>query len=195
MTRDYRRGGIARAAPPRKQGKSCVWSFILGAMVGAFAVGVYWVQTAEPQPPAGLASEQAERSTQPPTQPINWQFEDLLSDTEVDVRAGPAPPPPAPRPQPPESALAEPQAAAPAVTPGSRAVVVQVASFKREADAERLRAELGLLGITSRVEVTTSKGVTYHRVRTGPYADQAALKRVVDLLKRNGKEAMQIPVN
>jgi cell division protein FtsN len=41
---------------------------------------------------------------------------------------------------------------------------------------------------------TIPSGETYHRVRTGPYADQAALDKVRDLLKRNGKDAMTIPV-
>jgi cell division protein FtsN len=186
MARDYRRGGVARAAPRRKETKSCVWSFILGAMIGAFAVGFYWIQTSEP--PEQITTVEPAKPPPSPSRPLDWQFDDLLRDTEVDVRAGPTPPPPAARPQ---AANAENAAEVP---PGS-AVVVQVASFTRGADAERLRAEIALLGISSRVEVTTSNGVTYHRVRSGPYSDPAELNLVVDLLKRNGKEAVPYKLN
>jgi cell division protein FtsN len=198
MTKDYRRASsVPQSTPRRKQGNSCVRSFLLGGMLGAFGVGLLWIQSSDaPEAtPDGLPAK-AERPAQTPP---SFEFPNLLRDTEVDIRTGPPPPPPAPRPEP-QAAIepAESAAAIPPVAPISttgKGFVVQVGSFKRGADAERLKAELALLGISSRVEVATvPSGETYHRVRTGPYADKAAADKVRDLLKRNGKETMTIPI-
>lgn len=189
MSRDFRRTGPARPTPRRKQGQSCLWSFLLGAMLGAFGVGVYWTQN----PDALKASTAAlpPKVERPTPEPPAFEFPNLLRDTEVDIGLAPPPPPPAPRPEPPP-AVAEP---APPPAAAGKGALVQVGSFKRAADAERLKAELALLGITSRVEMAkVSSGETYHRVRTGPYNNQAELEKVRQLLKRNGKEAMTIPI-
>lgn len=198
MSKDYRRASLARATPRRgKQGSSCLWSFLLGGMLGAFGVGLYWTQNPDAMqtPPAALPAKVERPAAAPPS----FEFPNLLRDTEVDIAPPPPPPPAAPRPEP-RAAVesAQPAAvAAPAVPTSTtgKGFLVQVGSFKRASDAERLKAELALLGISSRVEVATiPSGETFHRVRTGPYADQAALDKVRGLLKRNGKDAMTIPI-
>lgn len=198
MSKDYRRASLARATPRRgKQGHSCLWSFLLGGMLGAFGVGLYWTQNPDAMqtPPAALPAK-AER---PAAAPPSFEFPNLLRDTEVDIAPPPPPPPAAPRPEPrTEVETVQPAAvAAPAVPTSTtgKGFLVQVGSFRRAGDAERLKAELALLGISSRVEkATIPSGETYHRVRTGPYADQAAVDKVRGLLKRNGKDAMTIPI-
>jgi cell division protein FtsN len=198
MTRDYRRAGLTRPVPKRKQGHSCLWSFLLGGMLGAFGVGLYWTQNPDAlvkTPPVPLP-QKVER---PAPAPPSFEFPNLLRDTEVDIGVGPAPPPPAPRPEPPPAA--EPVEPAPTLMPpeataaDGKGFMVQVGSFKRGADAERLKAELALLGITSRVQVATiPSGETFHRVRAGPYADQRAVDEVRAILKRHGKDSMAVPI-
>jgi cell division protein FtsN len=197
MSKDYRRASLARTTPRRgKQGHSCLWSFLLGGMLGAFGVGLYWTQNPDAlKAPPAAAPVKVER---PPAAPPSFEFPNLLRDTEVDIAPPPPPPPPAPRPEPPPAAEtvrpASPSPAVPTSTTG-KGFLVQVGSFRRASDAERLKAELALLGISSRVEkATIPSGETYHRVRTGPYADQAAVEKVRGLLKRNGKDAMTIPL-
>ncbi|HSO81432.1 SPOR domain-containing protein [Thiocapsa sp.] len=198
MSTDYRRASLARATSRRgKQGHSCLWSFLLGGMLGAFGVGLYWTQNPDAMqtPPAALPAKVERPAAAPPS----FEFPNLLRDTEVDIAPPPPPPPAAPRPEPrPTVETVQPAAVtAPAVPTSTtgKGFLVQVGSFRRASDAERLKAELALLGISSRVEVATiPSGETYHRVRTGPYADQAALDKVRGLLKRNGKDAMTIPI-
>ena len=198
MSKDYRRASLARATPRRgKQGHSCLWSFLLGGMLGAFGVGLYWTQN--PDAMQTLPAAAPVKVERPAAAPPSFEFPNLLRDTEVDIAPPPPPPPAAPRPEPrPAVETVQPAAVtAPAVPTSTtgKGFLVQVGSFRRASDAERLKAELALLGISSRVEVATiPSGETYHRVRTGPYADQAALDKVRDLLKRNGKDAMTIPV-
>jgi cell division protein FtsN len=196
MSKDYRRASLARATPRRgKQGRSCLWSFLLGGMLGAFGVGLYWTQNPDAMqtPPDASPAKVARPVAAPPS----FEFPNLLRDTEVDIAPPPPPPPAAPRPEPPaavETVQPAPPLAVSTSTTG-KGFLVQVGSFRRASDAERLKAELALLGISSRVEkATIPSGETYHRVRTGPYGDQAAVDKVRALLKRNGKDAMTIPI-
>lgn len=204
MTRDYRQTSFARPTPRRKQGRFCLWSFILGVMIGAFGVGVYWTQNPDAlsSAPVAVVPPKVER---PPSESLSFEFPHLLSEAEVDISSGPPPPAPAPRPEPPPPQAAPPQTAVPAVptappppaptSTDGKGYVVQVASFKRGSDAERLKAELALLGISTRVEVATlANGSTVHRVRTGPYADKRAADEVQSYLKQHGKDSMALPV-
>ena len=65
--------------------------------------------------------------------------------------------------------------------------MLQVGSFRRFEDAERLKARLALLGVQAGIQkVTTGGGETWHRVRLGPYGDLNQLDRVRGRLKQNG---------
>jgi cell division protein FtsN len=154
------------------------------------------------QVPAQVAAiPKAERPS--PPQP-SFQFPTLLKDTEVEIGRGKPLPPPAPRPEPPprEPEPEPPAVAAPAApvveatgpaSPGS--YLLQVGSFRRAADAERMKAQLALLGISTRVEsVTVNNGVVYHRVRTGPFQGKQAMEEVRKNLKRHGQDSMAIKV-
>jgi cell division protein FtsN len=152
--------------------------------------------------PAQMAAiPKAERPS--PPQP-SFLFPNLLKDTEVEIGRGKPLPPPAPRPEPPpQQTEPEPPAAAAPATPAVEAArpapagsyLLQVGSFKRAADAERMKAELALLGISTRVEsVTIKNGEVYHRVRTGPFQGKQAMEEARRTLKRHGKDPMAIKV-
>ena len=81
------------------------------------------------------------------------KFEVVLPETEREARPDVV-----------ESALEE---------PGR--YVLQAGSFSAEADAERMRANLALLGIESRLQRVTIDADDYHRVRIGPTSDLEAL--------------------
>ena len=53
--------------------------------------------------------------------------------------------------------------------------VLQAGSFRAEGDAERMRANLALLGIESRIQRVTIDTDDYHRVRIGPTSDLESL--------------------
>lgn len=73
--------------------------------------------------------------------------------------------------------------------------VLQVGSFRSASDADRLRAQLALLGIESRVQtVTIDDADTWHRVRIGPIRDLSELNETRQKLARNRIEALVIRV-
>ncbi|WP_373974167.1 SPOR domain-containing protein [Chitinibacter sp. SCUT-21] len=74
--------------------------------------------------------------------------------------------------------------------------LLQVGAFQNENDADNLKAKLALLGIESRIQTTElpEKGV-WHRVRVGPFNDQAELDRTRNLLKNNGIDSTVVKAN
>jgi cell division protein FtsN len=133
-------------------------------------------------------------------------MEVVVPEDELANDRPPALPPPPP-PKPAETARhREPSPPPPAASPAPRAeqpaeaqpkdgssYLLQVASFKSPADAERLKARLALLGVSSSIQQVTINGKdTYHRVRAGPYRGKEALDEVRALLTRNGLESMAV---
>jgi cell division protein FtsN len=82
--------------------------------------------------------------------------------------------------------------AKPIEEPGS--YVLQAGSFNAAADAERLRANLALLGIESRVQRVTVDDDVYHRVRIGPITDLNALNRIRKQLRDARIEPMVMKI-
>jgi len=64
--------------------------------------------------------------------------------------------------------------------------LLQVGSFRNRADAERLKANLALLGLQASIQTVSIDGTqTWNRVRAGPYTGLAALKRARARLREN----------
>ena len=197
MTLDYRKGAPPR---PRKRGSqprgTCAFWFLVGAILGAFGVGVAWM-TDEQQPAmqtAGPPGTVDAESAQKPT----FDFSNLLKEDEVVIPVERAPepialpPPPGQQPtqqsQPAKTAKATP----PRTSAGPNSYILQVGSFRKNSDAEKLKAQLAMLGIQTNIQTVTIKsGQTYHRVRTGSYAkaDATALR---SRLKSNGHNPMMM---
>jgi len=79
-------------------------------------------------------------------------------------------------------------------TPGS--FLLQAGSFSAAADADRLKANLALLGFESHVQrVTLDDNDVFNRVRIGPIADIDAAKRTQRQLRAAGIDTllMQVP--
>lgn len=62
--------------------------------------------------------------------------------------------------------------------------VLQVGSFRRMTDADRLKANLALLGLEAHVQTFAIEDEgTWHRVRIGPYTEHANLSEASRILK------------
>lgn len=98
---------------------------------------------------------------------------------------------PAPADQPAES---EPSKVAPAPDQDS-VYMLQVASFTHAEDADRLRARLTLMGLTTSVQTVSVDGTqTYFRVRVGPYADITRLNDARTRLREHDLEPLVLKV-
>jgi cell division protein FtsN len=70
--------------------------------------------------------------------------------------------------------------------------VLQAGSFSTYTDADRMRAQLALLGVESRIQKVTIDEKTYHRVRIGPLNDLNELNNTRDRLRDARVEIMVI---
>jgi cell division protein FtsN len=105
-----------------------------------------------------------------------FDFYTILPEMEVVV------------PEPEEQLQAAPAGAAPVVdaaSPSTGSYMLQMGSFRKYTDADRLKASLALVGIEAEIQkVTVNNGEIFHRVRSGPYTrDQANTLR--NRLKEN----------
>jgi len=70
--------------------------------------------------------------------------------------------------------------------------VLQVGSFQNLSDAEKLKANLALLGIEANIQHVTVNKQAWHRVRTGPYLKKQQLYKNQKLLKQNDIPAISM---
>lgn len=206
MNKDYKTRTSPRARRGHR-GSGFFW-FVTGAVVGAFGVGLAWtLENAERSAPPSAPAAQAEEQV-PPAKP-RFDFYNILPEMEVvvpDEELTAAPPPvPVKPPRKPEPAAKPPEEKTVAKAPEKKtepkpspsndgaSYLLQVASYRSVAEAERLKARLALLGMQSQIQQVTISGKdTYHRVRAGPYRGKESANIARALLTRNGLESIAI---
>lgn len=75
---------------------------------------------------------------------------------------------------------------------------LQIGSYKSAGEAERMRAELALLGVIASIQTTQSdERGTWHRVRIGPFSKIDEVDQIRASLQENGIEAnfVRVPKN
>lgn len=176
MAREY-----STQASRRTQSPPWIWFFI-GALVGGMGTGLLCLKqggptpqpvtaqcpTTEVKPPQPIPAQPVTPPTQAPEpdKPKKFDFYSVLPEQEVVI---------------PEQEIAKP---APTVAPapqkppvdtaaGQSVFLLQVGSFRTPKEADRLRANLALLGVQAEIQSVTISGPTgqntVHRVRSGPY--------------------------
>ncbi len=191
MARRNRNSRRSEAAP------GWVW-MLFGLGLGlVVAIGVYLRSPADSATPAtrataaalatpSRAAPQTQRQTKEPPQPTaseqnRFEFYEVLPQFEVVV---------------PEDSSAPATAATvrprPAAAPGS--FLLQAGSFSAAADADRLKANLALLGFESHVQRVTLEDDVFNRVRIGPIADLDTAKRTQRRLRDAGIDALLMKV-
>ncbi len=74
--------------------------------------------------------------------------------------------------------------------------ILQAASFKRESDAEQLRARLALSGLTSNIQkVTIQNRGDFYRVRLGPFSVYEEMQNADRILKEEGIKPLRLKVS
>jgi cell division protein FtsN len=207
------RGPTARKRD-RHQGTGAFW-FLLGTLVGAFGVGLAWMQQERAPAPAGPTEPVARTPVPKPTFDFYKnlpQEEVLVPVEEPQVRASPIPlpkpepatPKPASQPEParlptnmptpvaPEPPKAVPKPVAPPKpAPSASSYRLQIGSFRNAEDAERRKAELALQGISVDIHQAKVGGADTFRLRTGRF-DKAAADALSRKLEAQGVSTMPI---
>lgn len=182
MGRDYKK---PRSRSSRSSKAASPYQFLFGGFalgIIAAAIVYYLVAPAPPRepdrpvpaaapPPASSEEidEDDSRNSATPPAPVKERFDfyDVLPNYEVIITEN-------------EERVDDATPAAKVSKPGI--YVLQTGSFRRFADADRMKAELALQGIESSIQrITIGDDQVYHRVRIGPETD---LKKVNDLRTR-----------
>ncbi|WP_428819530.1 SPOR domain-containing protein [Microbulbifer sp. MCCC 1A16149] len=148
-----------------------VW-FVLGNFVGGFAVFVFLLNDLkiEQGKVAARADKPAAREPAPAEAKPRFDFYKLLEENEVKV--------PEPKKQQARVKAGEEKSGETAqrVEPKSDLVyILQAASFRDKAEADRLRAQLMLANLDVKVESATDTRGTWHRVLVGPYTNRSKM--------------------
>jgi len=92
----------------------------------------------------------------------------------------------------PGAATAPSQASGPAPAADGARYILQAGAFGAHGDAEKLKAQIAMLGLGARVESGQANGRTVYRVRMGPYASAGELAEAKQKLADSGLPAMAI---
>jgi hypothetical protein len=72
--------------------------------------------------------------------------------------------------------------------------VLQAGSYKNFADADRVRAQLALQGVESKVQKVSVDSDSWHRIRIGPISDLDQLNRLRTILRKADVDVLVIRV-
>ena len=172
------------------------WAWGLAGLCVGLAVAA-WVHLSGDRPvspaakaPAPAHTPVAESGKKAPESPLTAQK--------------PAAPAPAPKPRF-EFYTMLPEMEVPVHEPGARGTetppakttgetyILQVASFRSYEEADRLKANLSLMGLDASIQTVTADGKgTVHRVRVGPYSDMAKVNEAKRRLKEYSLEPIVV---
>ncbi|MCU7842429.1 MAG: SPOR domain-containing protein [Candidatus Thiodiazotropha sp. (ex Monitilora ramsayi)] len=180
-----------RRANPKKKNRghtSCSIWFFAGIVAGAFVVGLLWLKLG-----GDLSNAPVPGVTKPTTSPKSntpkptFEFYTILPEMEVVI-----PDEELMVPEDPEPARSQPETPTPTVKDGT-AYILQMGSFRKYGDADRMKAKLALIGIEAEIQkVSINNRDTFHRVRSGPYSTQQQLNAVRRLANENNIASLVI---
>lgn len=176
MSRDYAKKSRApaRRTPSPRSGGTPPWLlFVAGMVVGGFLASLYFIKnpvTQAPPPEEPKPKVQDNKTPKP-----RFDFYKLLQESETIVPAS-------------ETMNAE--SSAPS-NQEKMEYILQVGSFPKAEDADKLRAQLIMLNLDARIEkVEIRKGEIWHRVVVGPFNTQAELASARSQLVNNQYNAL-----
>ncbi len=164
---------------------------------GEVGSGIRRMMEASREQAQSPAAQPAAPAVKPEPQQTNYDFFTVLPEIEVVVSEDEAPPPPAPATANKESEAASesPEVREVDTTPAS-SYMLQAGSFNSEADAERQKASLALLGLSSSIQKVSIQGRgDFYRVRLGPFSSHAGMVEADDRLRSEGIRALRLKVS
>jgi cell division protein FtsN len=140
--------------------------------------------------------ERLEPQDAPVKQETNFDFYTVLPEIEVVVPDNEPETPATPKVKEEEkSGTAKVVDKSPELT-NSSAYMLQAGSYQRQSDADKLKAQLGLMGFSSNIQKVTIQGRgDFFRVRLGPYTTHNQMVKVDDTLSNNGIKTLRLKIS
>lgn len=177
-----RRGASRQQPAPRRAIPGWLW-LVSGLAIGLFVAFLFQLEPGhetvkrDKTPPPPAPSQTSKANEEP-----RYDFYTLLPESEVIVpQAGVPDTPPVQAPE----AKADTDSAV-AQEAGPR-FFLQAGSFRQQAEADRVRAQILLLGLDVRLEdARLDSGDVWYRVQVGPFTDRSKLSQAQQVLTGNG---------
>ncbi len=193
MARDNKPKRRAAGGKSRGSGFSGGVGLVCGLCLGLAVAGLVYVKDHRPDAPlvrAAKADKKKSRSDAFPESegadagaaeesPTSYAFYDMLPKFEVVVPEK-------------EKDVRPDVRAVPETRRGT--YVLQAGSYKNFADADRVRAQLALQGIESKVQKVSVDNDTWHRIRIGPISKLDELNRLRTILRKADVDVLVIRV-
>lgn len=74
--------------------------------------------------------------------------------------------------------------------PSGEVFMLQIGSFKTLAEADRLKAQLAMLGVEAKIETAQIGTATWNRVKVGPFASMASADKIRGTLRQNNVDSV-----
>lgn len=176
MSRDFakkNRAPARRNTSSRNASATPGWLyFVAGVVLGAFAASYYFIKNPTVAPPAAEPPKPKVEENKTPKP--RFDFYKLLQESETIVPAS--------------ETINEDK---PAAEQQKIEYLLQVGSFPKADDADKLRAQLIMINLDARIEkVEIRKGEIWHRVVVGPFKTQAELSTARSQLVNNQYNAL-----
>lgn len=196
-----KRGASRYQAPARKPVPGWIW-LVCGLVIGGFLVMLANLEPGRDEVRRDKPDTRPATTpkTSQPTQPSKpkYEFYTLLPESEVIVPPDALPSQPEQKPVTPEEAAridrARAEAALAGETPAPPPLVVkpttqyylQAGSFRQSGDADRVRAQILLLGQNARIESGKVREELWHRVMVGPFGSKEQMEQTQKELAASG---------
>ncbi len=179
MARDYKHRASSRKPPPQ-QSSVAWWKW--GLIILLVAVFVFFLiflkktgSETEPQQPKSIPvssvkkePESAKNSREPKFTFYNLLSEEQVYDHEINARKR-------------EERIGK----------GKKSkYMLQAGAFRNYAEADKLKAELALIGIESKIEKAKVGNAIWNRVKIGPYISPSRVSVLKERLKKKGIDAI-----
>ena len=182
MARRNTRTSRSRARSRRSSIASIPWMWLItGVFIGLFVTGLMYLKeqnaTKQPHHAAKHTKSKIKHKKAQATKEHTSRFEfyTLLPNMQVNVQHS-------------EQAQAK-------VSKKAATYILQIGSFRKQLDADRLKAELTLKGFDVEVKRVETKNGTWNRVRIGPYPTIVMAEKVQSKLRTNRIDSLIRVVN
>ncbi len=159
MSQDFAKRHSSK--PEDRQAPRFVW-FVTGFLSGVFVTFLAFMWQTVPVDSATEALPKPESTAK--VEEMQWDFYEIFPKSEVPII---------------EEYDAQ---GVKSAALDAHAYIIQTGSFKDPKDADELRAQLLLMGLTTFVKEVDVRGTAWHRVIVGPLKDELALHRAQDEL-------------
>ena len=172
MSRDFAKKTRGAKSRSSNNTSTPVWLwFALGLILGAFGASLYFIKNPVTAPAPKVEEKPKPQNNTPKPR---FDFYKILQESETIVPAS-------------ETTRTD----KPVETQSTIEYIIQVGSFPKAEDADKLRAQLILLNLDAKVErVVIRSSEVWHRVVVGPFATQSALTNARAQLVKNEYNAL-----